>query len=694
MKFLHSLLLIAAFGVLPALPSAIAAAATNPAATPVAGAANARLIVRFKAGSSSLRAKALSAKASASDVRSITQSRAQDLGRRMGLALVGGRALDERTQVVTASGQDARALVQSLSRDTEVEWVAIDHRRKHYAVPNDPRFLTWPDTGVSGGPSVGQWYLKAPDPVGYSPVRPGGNIVSSINAVGAWDHTTGSASVVVAMLDTGVRYDHPDLTGKLLPGYDMISEAVIANDNNARDANAEDPGDWVSSADITNNPITFKDCAVEDSSWHGTQTAGLIGAASNNGIGMAGVSWGSKILPVRVLGKCGGYDSDIVAGMQWAAGIAVPGVPANPNPARVLNLSLGGSGSCDTNASTNPSGAGTARLYADAINAVNAQGAVVVVAAGNTTGHAVNLPANCAGVIGVVALRHIGTKVGFSDLGPEISIAAPGGNCVNTSAGSPCLYPMLSTTNTGLTGPALSTYTDAYNAAYGTSFSAPLVAGTVALMLSQRPNLLTGEVIKVLKGTARAFPSPSTNTGTPICTVPTATSVDQLECHCTTSTCGAGMLDAAAAVAAVAGLQARITSTPAAPQVGEAVQLSGADSQTGTGRGISTYAWTLVNGGGIVAGFSSATNASTATLLASTAAGNFTVRLTVTDDLGLSASTDTSITVVPVATPAPTPTPSQTPSGGGGGTVSLAWLLGLAVATLGLGLGRRRSGRR
>ncbi len=694
MKFLRSVWLITALGVLPALPSGIAAAATNAATTPVAAAASARLIVRFKAGAASLRAKALSANASASDAASITQSRAQNLGRRMGLALVAGRALDERTQVVTASGQDARALAQSLSRDAEVEWVAIDQRRQHYAVPSDPRFLSSADTGVSGGPSVGQWYLKAPDPVGYSPVRPGGNIVSSINAVGAWDHTTGSASIVVAVLDTGVRYDHPDLTDKLLPGYDMISQAVIANDGDARDPDASDPGDWVSVQDTTGvNQATFAGCTIGDSSWHGTQTAGLIGAMSNNGVGMAGVSWGSKILPVRVLGKCGGYDSDIVAGMRWAAGLSVPGEPVNPTPARVLNLSLGSNGSCDTNASTNPGGAsaaGTATLYVEAIRDVNAQGAVVVVAAGNTTGHAVNLPANCAGVIGVVALRHVGTKVGFSDIGPEITIAAPGGNCVNVGPHDPCLYPMLSTSNSGLTGPALSTYTDAYNYAVGTSFTAPLVAGTVALMLSQRPSLLPGEIIKVLKGTARAFPSPSTNTGTPVCTVPTASSVDQLECHCTTSTCGAGMLDASAAVAAVAGLQARITSTPAAAQVGQAVQLSGADSQTGTGRGISTYAWTLVDGGGVVSGFSSSTNASTATLLASTAAGSFTVRLTVTDDLGLSASSDASITVVPVSAPAPSPTPS----GSGGGAVSLAWLLGLALAVAGLGLGRRRSARR
>ncbi|TDP72933.1 S8 family peptidase [Roseateles toxinivorans] len=675
MKLLRSLLLGTAVTAMLPLPIGSALAFTPVVAS---SEQNARLIVRFKATAASVRAKALSANASASDAASTTQRRALSLGQRMGVTLAGGRAVDERTQVVTASGVDAVALVKRLSQDAEVEWVAVDQRRKHYAVPNDPLFETVP--AGNGGPVSGQWYLKAPDAGGAT--REGGNIASSINALGAWERTTGSASIVVAVLDSGVRYDHPDLAGKLLPGYDMIEQTLVSNDGDGRDSDANDAGDWLTSTEKAANDF-YKDCEVENSSWHGTQVAGLIGAATNNNVGMAGVSWGSKILPVRVLGKCGGYDSDIVAGMQWAAGIAVPGVPANPNPARVLNMSLGGVGTCQ--------GSGTPALYREAITAITAKGAVVVVAAGNSTGHAINLPANCPGVVGVVALRHIGTKVGFSDIGPEVTIAAPGGNCVNIGPGDACMYPMLSTFNAGTTAPGASNYTDSFRAAVGTSFSAPLVSGTIALMLSQKPSLAPAEVISLLKSTARAFPSSGAANnadGEPIkqCVAPNG--IDQLECYCTTTTCGAGMLDASAAVAAVTtAAQARITSTPAAPQAGDAIQLSASTSAAATGRTIAGYAWTLVSGGGIVSGFSSATNASTAALAAATGAGTVTVRLQITDDRGAATASEATITVAA----APVVVPPPVTSSGGGGAMSWAWLLGLALAVLGLARQRRIS---
>ena len=144
----------------------------------------------------------------------------------------------------------------------------------------------------------------------------------------------------------------------------------MANDGDGRDADASDPGDWLTLAEVQQTgaarSIGCSTAGPEDSSWHGTQTSGLIGALPNNGIGMAGVGRNVRVLPVRVLGKCGGCDSDIIAGMRWAAGLRVPGVPANPNPARVLNLSLGGEGACSA-------------AYQDAIAAINAVGAVVVV---------------------------------------------------------------------------------------------------------------------------------------------------------------------------------------------------------------------------------------------------------------------------------------------------------------------------
>lgn len=492
----------------------------------------ARVIVKFKQGSVLLRKHALSATASASETLDTVTARANSLGARLGVSLRAGRALNEHAQVVKASGIDSAALAERLAAEADVEYAVVDQRRTHFALPNDPLYTQGPPiSGSTGGPAVGQWYLHAP----------AGEVASSINATSAWDLTTGSSNIVVAVLDTGVRPEHPDLANRLLAGYDMVSDVQTANDGNGREADASDPGDWVTASESNNPSSPFYQCGAEDSSWHGTKTASLIGAATNNGVGMAGVAGGVKLLPVRVLGKCGGYDSDIIAGMSWAAGLPVPGVPTNPTPARVINMSLGGSGACH-------------QSYLDAINAIVSKQnpAVIVAAAGNSVGHAVGTPANCPGVIGVAGLRHIGTKVGFSDLGPEISISAPGGNCVSTASGSPCQYPILAATNTGITTPVASSYTDSFNASVGTSFSAPLVAGTVALMLSAQPWLTPTEVKAALQISARAFPPRGAGSGsqtgaTPDCHAPDNS--EQLECYCTTSTCGAGMLDAASAVA-------------------------------------------------------------------------------------------------------------------------------------------------
>jgi serine protease len=387
---------------------------------------------------------------------------------------------------------------------------------------------------------------------------------------------------------------------------------------------------------------------------------------------------------VRVLGKCGGYDSDIAAGMLWAAGIDQPGLAGSSNKARVLNLSLGGT-----------SGVPCSQVYLEAMPAITAAGAVVVAAAGNSAGRAVGAPANCPGVIAVAGLRHAGSKVGFSDLGPEITIAAPGGNCVNTGVDEACLYPILTTSNSGRFGPNAggSIYTDSFNISVGTSFATPIVTGTVALMLAARPQLTPAEVRQTLRSSARAFPTtgadngPGDSTPVNVCQAPGA--VDQLQCYCPNdgSLCGAGMLDASAAVAGVAGgLFARIEFSPAAPVAGAALELSGAGTLLGAGRSVASYAWEIVNGGGIVSAFSGATNAASATLQPS-AAGTVVVRLTVTDDVGARSSLDRSISVAaaPVVDP-----PEPTGGGGGGGAFSLGWivLLGLASALL-----RRAAGR-
>ena len=297
-----------------------------------------------------------------------------------------------------------------------------------------------------------------------------------------------------------MRYEHPDLLpvavgGHLLPGYDMISDPASANDGDGRDADPSDPGDWLTWAEISQPGSSLFRCTTSpsSSSWHGTQVSGLIAALTDNGIGMAGTAPGVRVLPVRVLGKCGGYDSDIIAGMRWAAGLSVPGAPANPYPARVINLSLGGDGACSA-------------AYQEAVDEITAAGTVIVAAAGNSSGRAVATPADCRGVIAVAGLRHAGTKVGFSSLGPEVAISAPGGNCVNTAASSACLYPILTATDSGDTVPVGSTYTDSYNTSVGTSFSAPLVAGVAALALSVRPEMTPQEVTQLLQGDGAAVP--------------------------------------------------------------------------------------------------------------------------------------------------------------------------------------------
>ena len=184
----------------------------------------------------------------------------------------------------------------------DVEYAEPDRILRHTAIPDDPQYPY-------------QWHYF--DTWG-------------INAPGAWDITTGSSNVVVAVINTGIT-NHADLIGRTLPGYDFIKDTLVANDGNGRDSDPSDPGDWITASDASGY---FIGCDVSDSSWHGTHVAGTIGAATNSlGIGVARASTGCPKSCVRVLGKCGGYDSDIIDGMRWAAGLSV-GVPANPNPAR------------------------------------------------------------------------------------------------------------------------------------------------------------------------------------------------------------------------------------------------------------------------------------------------------------------------------------------------------------------------
>ena len=290
--------------------------------------------------------------------------------------------------------------------------------------------------------------------------------VGGINLPAAWDRSLG-AGVRVAVIDTGYR-PHADLAANIVGGYDFIADTATANDGNGRDADARDPGDWCSSS----------------SSWHGTHVAGTIAAVTNNGLGVAGVAPSARIVPVRVLGTCGGYTSDIAAGVVWASGGTVSGIPANAYPARVLNLSLGGSGACGT-------------TMQNAINSARSRSAMLVIAAGNSNINASNAsPANCAGVITVGATTRTGARTSFSNYGSIVDVAAPGAD-------------ILSTLNAGSTVPGA----DSYVPKSGTSMAAPHVAGVAALMLAKNAALTPDQVESMLKSSARAFPvSPGTTT--------------------------------------------------------------------------------------------------------------------------------------------------------------------------------------
>lgn len=637
---------------------------------------DARVIVKYKPEANALRTRAYAAS-------SVNAVQATQLGRRHGVSLAHAGVVADRLHVVTAAGLTADALAEQLKNDAEVEYAVPDRVRRAHAAPNDPRYA---DGLGGGGPVTGQWYLRAPT----------GAVQAAIDAESSWSVTQGSPSVVVAVLDTGVRFDHADLLpvssgGNLLPGYDMISDVTVANDGDGRDADASDPGDGLRASDVAPG-APFADCegGEQFSSWHGTQTSALVAALTNNGVGMASVGRNVRVLPVRVLGKCGGRDSDIIAGMRWAAGLPVSGVATvNPTPARVINLSLGAEGSCS-------------QAYIDAVNAVTQAGSLVVVSAGNTVGHAVSSPANCPGVLAVAGLQHTGAKVGFSDVGPEVAISAPAGNCVNDPSLG-CKYPILTATNSGDYAPVTgsSVYTDSVNYSVGTSFAAPLVSGTAALMLSVRPQLTPLELRLLLQGTARGFPTtgavvasgePPARQCTSVQYDSTGSPLAQLQCYCTTGTCGAGMLDTGSAVRAAAQAspdfraQGRIDLVPSQPVAGTALQLSAAHSVVASGRSITNYHWTLLDGGGIVDHIDQP-NSREASVTPS-AAGQFTVSLSIDDNASSASTVELRVAVAD----APPQTPAAPTGGGGGGAAGALWCAGLLCGLTALAALRRRAG--
>jgi serine protease len=331
---------------------------------------------------------------------------------------------------------DAETLMRQIATNPNVEYVQIDRILKPALTPNDTRYAE-------------QW--------GYTDADAG------IRANEAWDIANGTG-IIVAVIDTGY-VAHSDLAANIVAGYDFIIDTAVSADGNGRDADASDPGDAYGG---------------QPSSWHGTHVAGTVAAVTNNAKGVAGTAWGAKVMPVRALGKGGGYTSDIADAIIWSSGGAVSGVPtlSAANAADVINMSLGGGGACDT-------------ATQNAINSAVSRGTTVVVAAGNDNANASGFsPASCNNVVNVASITSASARSSFSNYGTLIDVSAPG------SA-------ILSTLNSGTAGPGAESYAS-YN---GTSMASPHVAGAVALTQSRRLALglamyTPSEMEALLKSTA------------------------------------------------------------------------------------------------------------------------------------------------------------------------------------------------
>ncbi|WP_042837740.1 S8 family peptidase, partial [Xanthomonas citri] len=420
-----------------------------------------KFIVTYKDGSSALSSPSVLTTSLRTAARALPAKAGKSLGLNSVRRLAVGPELVQADRALDRA--EAETLMRQLAADPNVQSVEVDQMLYPTLTPNDSRLSE-------------QWAF--------------GTTNAGLNIRPAWDKATG-ANVVVAVIDTGI-VSHPDLDANILPGYDFISDATAARDGNGRDNNPADEGDWNSTSG----------CATSNSSWHGTHVAGTVAALTNNTTGVAGTAFNAKVVPVRVLGRCGGSLSDIADAIIWASGGTVSGVPANPNAAEVINMSLGGGGTCSS-------------TMQSAINGAVSRGTTVVVAAGNSAANVSgSLPANCANVIAVAATTSAGAKASYSNYGSGIDVSAPGSG-------------ILSTLNSGTTTPGNASYAS-YN---GTSMAAPHVAGVVALVQSVAPTTLTPAAVEtLLKNTARALPGACSGG------------------------CGAGIVDADAAVtAAIAG---------------------------------------------------------------------------------------------------------------------------------------------
>ena len=461
-------------------------------------------------------------------------------------------AISNGAHVMTLNGtQNTQTVAQAIagiSKLSNVEYVEEDRIETIQVLPNDSYYTT----GPTGNP--GLWGMQAASAVAAVGVAaPGGTGNYGADFITAWASTIGTG-VVVAVVDTGIT-PHVDIVGAsgvvaagagsnlVSTGYNFISDcrtrgscAATTADAAAYvapSADATDTGDYVTAADVSANPALFS--AVSSSSWHGTHVAGTIAALGNNAIGVIGGAYNAKILPVRALGKGGGFSSDISEAIIWAAGVPIAGVATNPNPAKVINLSLGSLNTCNT-------------TRQNAINAAVAAGAVVVVAAGNDNQDVANSSsANCQNVISVAAIARDGSRAVYSNYSSpasnttnpvNVTLAAQGGDQTYAPTFDPGI---LSTINSGTTTPVL-TGGSAYAYYQGTSMATPHVSAAVALMLASSPALastpaMTAARVKtILSSSSSLTPFPTFGAG-----------LASWDCR-VKQNCGAGILNAKLAV--------------------------------------------------------------------------------------------------------------------------------------------------
>ena len=548
---------------------------------------------------------------------------------------------------------DAQTVAQRMEASGQFDYVSPDRILRPMAMAGDPLFNQ-------------QWNLLPP-----SATAAGG-----ANVTAAWDTTTGAPTVGIGIVDTGIRADHADFAGvSFAPGYNFVRSSAMTGltdpktgtaiptgfvNNGANNSTANydpsDPGDWISSSDAASFPTL---CGSQsNSSWHGTFVAGQI-AAQHNSIGIAGIAPSVRVQMARALGKCGGSTSDIMDAMTWLAGGTVPRLANNPTPAKVISMSLGGTGPCSSSEQA-------------AITAARALGATIVAAAGNESGP-VDSPANCTGAIAVTAHTVEGDSAWYANVGTQTAISAPGGGVGTVIRGVGT--GILSLSNTGTTGPVASPSGDRYANDVGTSMATPHVSAVAALMLSIQPALTPDNITAILKQSARPFPA-----GTYCATHP--------------GVCGAGMLDAGSAIAQTQGQPTVHVGASASSVSANANVTLTAVGGPGYGRSAGNPLWAQTAGAPVSLTTSApdANGNSTATFTP-TAAGVYSFSVALTNSGGITATDSVSVTVAGAPTSPGTDTGAGTGAssgggGGGGGAIGFGYAALLLAASLARRLGR------